>query len=160
MKKLPTFTSRELKDIIQQQIDKIKEAGWDDVVQYKYEVTVSSASEALDYFLNQDLVIAPDEGVSSLNKPVSVYGYGLSLGGLIDEGEKESIRIVLKARDYIKNDTKLDQAVQEISGALLLGSMEEAEDIAEKYIKKSNRLLRKAHRIIQVVLIPVMYQEE
>lgn len=159
MKTLPTFALEELKDIIQQQTDKIKEAGWDDVIQYKYEVTVSSASEALAHLLKQDKVMSPEDGISNLSKPVRVYGYGISLGGLID-AEGENIRTVMKARDYITNDAKLDQTIQEISGALFLGSMEEAEEIAEKYIKKSNQLLRKALRLIQVVLIPVMYQED
>lgn len=157
MKHLETYTSEEFEAEVQDLIDQMHAAEWDDVALFRYEFTAASPSEALCSLLSARNVFPPGEISTHFSTPVASYGIGVQVGGVITTDTPNTQQLV-GAVNYNRGDPEVQQAVEEVMGILFLESPEAAEARAAEIINTIPSLMREVYRIKQVTLIPVKFE--
>lgn len=154
--KLDTFSAAEIQQKIQEITDAFKAKGWDDVVEYQYHVSASSAKEALKKILSQPAQLTPEAFSEALRHPVDRAGIGASFGGL-RSAEYPFIEQLMATQEYGPENKEWEAAREDVQATMFLDGLTEAENSAKDYvINKFRGLLKERFRVFQCVLIPVM----
>lgn len=154
--KLTIFTPEEIQTKVKEIEDKFKSQGWDYVVEYKYQVSASSAKEALHKILSQPETLPPETFSQALRRPVDRAGIGSSFGGL-EVSKHPFIEQLMATREYGPTNSEWAEAREDVQGAMFLDGLDDAEKLAKNYVTKKLRgPLKERFRVFQCVLIPVM----
>ena len=154
--KLDTFSAAEIQQKIQEIADAFKAKGWDDVVEYQFHVSASSAKEALKKILSQPAQLTPEAFSEALRRPVDRAGIGASFGGL-KSTEYPFIEQLMATQEYGPENKEWEAAREDVQTTMFLDGLTEAENLAKNYVTKKLRgPLKERFRVFQCVLIPVM----
>lgn len=152
------YSTEEVDDTLESIRGEFIQAGWDDMWMYQYYGTQGTYSEALAQILNQTKTFPyetpPDEKyVYSPPSPVVAYGIPRSFGG-VSRSDYPHLTALLWCQDPEWTDSQ-----QEILGVAALDSMEEAEELARRFLEDKENVVYPV-RVFQFVLTPVKFLKD
>ena len=145
------YTDVEIEEEINRFKDKFREAGWDDFIEYQYDV-FETKDKVLKTLLDQSQTLDSESGIDK-KLDIAGWGPGVSFYGqrMFDH---PAITSVFRA-----DKNKHQEIMSVITGNLLFDSVEAANETAEKYMSK-NKDIREVIAGFQRVIIPVKLVRE
>ena len=140
------YTDAEIEEEINRFKDKFREVGWDDFIEYQYDV-FETKDKLLPTLLDQGKTLDSESGI---DRELDIAGWG---PGVSFYGQRvydyPAVTSVFRA-----DKNKHQEIMSVMTGNLLFDSVEAANETAEKYMKK-HKDIPEIHAAFQRVIIPV-----
>lgn len=140
------YTDEEIEEEIDRFKDKFREVGWDDFIEYQYDV-FETRDKLLRTLLDQSKTLDSESGIDK-NLDISGWGPGVSFYGQ-RVYDYPAVTSVFRA-----DKNKHHEIMSVMTGNLLFDSIEAANETAEKYMSK-NKDIQEVLAGFQRVIIPV-----
>ena len=140
------YTDEEIEEEIDRFKDKFREVGWDDFIEYQYDV-FETRDKLLRTLLDQSKTLDSESGLDR-NLDIAGWGPGVSFYGQ-RVYDYPAVTSVFRA-----DKNKHHEIMSVMAGNLLFDSIEAANETAEKYMSK-NKDIQEVLAGFQRVIIPV-----
>ena len=140
------YTDEEIEEEIDRFKNKFKKVGWDDFIEYQYDV-FETRDKLLRTLLDQSKTLDSESGIDK-NLDISGWGPGVSFYGQ-RVYDYPAVTSVFRA-----DKNKHHEIMSVMTGNLLFDSIEAANETAEKYMSK-NKDIQEVLAGFQRVIIPV-----